>query len=177
MAIANSYPVGTPKASDLLLGTSVPTPGTDEKATTKNFSVSQVAAIGYKEVTRTLTNAEFIALPTTSIALVPSQGAGAAIKVLEATLKFNFVSTSFFFPGGITIGSGAVATDSNAKQCFLPGDSGSGGFDDIDGNEVVSLATKNATTSFNGPLYIGCPSGTNAGNGTVDVIVRYQVIN
>lgn len=45
MAIANSYPVGTPKAADLLLGTSVPTPGTDEKATTKNFSISALGPI------------------------------------------------------------------------------------------------------------------------------------
>ena len=58
MAIANSYPVGTPKASDLLLGTSVPTPGTDEKATTKNFKVSEIlspANIGYKVYTAALT--------------------------------------------------------------------------------------------------------------------------
>ena len=45
MAIANSYPMGTPKSSDLLLGTSVPTLNTDEKATTRNFSISQVGAL------------------------------------------------------------------------------------------------------------------------------------
>ena len=39
MAIANSYPMGTPKSSDLLLGTSVPRLGTDEKATTRNFGI------------------------------------------------------------------------------------------------------------------------------------------
>ena len=37
MAIANSYPMGTPKSSDLLLGTSVPLPGTNEKATTRSL--------------------------------------------------------------------------------------------------------------------------------------------
>ena len=64
MAIANSYPVGTPKVADLLLGTSVPTPGTDEKATTKNFPVSAISAaigISYTSyvslVTQTGTNA------------------------------------------------------------------------------------------------------------------------
>ena len=45
MAIVNSYPMGTPKSADLLLGTSVPAPGTNEKATTKNFSLSQVGAL------------------------------------------------------------------------------------------------------------------------------------
>jgi len=44
MAIANSYPMGTPKSGDLLLGTSVPNVGTDEQATTRNFTVSNVAA-------------------------------------------------------------------------------------------------------------------------------------
>jgi len=45
MAIANSYPMGTPKSSDLLLGTSVPTQNTNEKPTTRNFSMSQVGAL------------------------------------------------------------------------------------------------------------------------------------
>lgn len=45
MAIANSYPMGTPKSDDLLLGTSVPEAGTNEKATTRNFSLSQVGAL------------------------------------------------------------------------------------------------------------------------------------
>ena len=45
MAIANSYPMGTPKSADLLLGTSTPAPNTDEKATTRNFSLSQVGSL------------------------------------------------------------------------------------------------------------------------------------
>ena len=43
MAIANSYPMGTPKSGDLLLGTSVPNVGTDEQATTRNFSLDSIA--------------------------------------------------------------------------------------------------------------------------------------
>ena len=57
MAIANSYPMGTVKSSDLLLGTSVPLPGTDEKATTRNFSVSDVSSLtnlGYTVYTAAL---------------------------------------------------------------------------------------------------------------------------
>lgn len=67
MAIANSYPMGTPKSDDLLLGTSVPSPGTNENPTTRNFSLSQVGTLvntvnlGYTNyvalITQTGTNA------------------------------------------------------------------------------------------------------------------------
>ena len=178
MAIANSYPMGTPKSSDLLLGTSVPDVGSTEKATTRNFSISEVVTLAtknYVEVTKTISNAEWLALPTTSVVLIPAQGAGTAIKILTATLKFNFVSTSFFFPGDISIGSGTGGANGNGQQCFLLGDSGAGGFDDIDNNATISLATKNAIIGLNAPIYLGRSTGT-IGDGTVDIILRYQVI-
>jgi len=178
MAIANSYPVGTPKSSDLLLGTSTPVAGSSDKPTTKNFSISAVTTLvtqGYTEVTKTISNAEWLALPTTSIVLIPEPGVGKVIKVLEATLKFNFVSTAFLFPGDISIGSVDLNPSSNSMQCFLLGDNGSGGFDDIDSNETISLATKNAAIRLNGPLLMARSTGT-AGDGTIDVILRYQII-
>ena len=62
MAIANSYPMGTPKSGDLLLGTSVPAIGTNEKATTKNFGLESIGSLinagfagGYKVYTALLT--------------------------------------------------------------------------------------------------------------------------
>ena len=61
MAIVNSYPSGTPKSSDLLLGTSTPVAGSGEKPTTRNFSISEVGALintgfagGYKVYTAAL---------------------------------------------------------------------------------------------------------------------------
>ena len=178
MAIANSYPMGTPKSDDLLIGTSVPAANSDDVATTRNFSISAVATLatqGYAEVTKTISNAEWLALPTTSIVLIPAPGTGKVIKVLAATLKFNFVSTAFFFPGDISIGSEALSPSSNSMQCFLLGEGGSGGFDDIDGDTTITLATKNAAIRLNGPLLMARSTGT-AGDGTVDVILRYQVI-
>ena len=88
MAIANSYPMGTPKSGDLLLGTSVPRVGIDEKPTTRNFSISEVITLAtenYVEVTKTLTNAEWLALATTAITVVPPQ-AGRTI-ITQAYLK------------------------------------------------------------------------------------------
>jgi hypothetical protein len=44
MANLTAYGTGTPKASDLLLGTKTATPNTNEKNITQNFTVSDVAA-------------------------------------------------------------------------------------------------------------------------------------
>ena len=52
MAIINTYPTGTPKNDDFLLGTSIPAANSDEKPATKNFKVSDVSELvskGYKD--------------------------------------------------------------------------------------------------------------------------------
>ena len=176
MAIANSYPMGTPKSGDLLLGTSSPTPDTDEKPSTRNFSVEAVASLvkrGYTEITKTLTNAEWLALPTTSVVVIPAQGSGSAVKILAAYLKFNYLTTSFFFNQGISIGSGNDGSNGPSKQCFLPNT-----FEDIDGYDVITLQTQNANINLNAPIYIGSPNAaTNSGGGTVTVVLRYEVIS
>lgn len=43
MAIINSYPAGIPKANDLLVGTSVPLPNTNDQPSTRNFPLQAVA--------------------------------------------------------------------------------------------------------------------------------------
>ena len=45
MAIINSYPIGTPKTNDLLVGTSMPLAGTDADPITKNFPVSDIISL------------------------------------------------------------------------------------------------------------------------------------
>ena len=100
MAIANSYPMGTPKSSDLLLGTSVPLPGTDEKATTRNFSLSQVGALvntvnlGYTNYVALITQANTNA-PTIEATLANTTGgvpvwAYASSGVYTLTFPFSF---------------------------------------------------------------------------------------
>ena len=44
MAIAQQYPLNTPKNSDLLVGTSIPDPNTNDKPKTSNFSVSSIGS-------------------------------------------------------------------------------------------------------------------------------------
>mgnify|MGYP003631406400 FL=1 len=174
MANIQAYPTGTPKANDLLLGTSVPLPNTDAKPITNNFSITDISTILNQgtEITKTLTNAEWIALPTTSIQILPGLGANTAIKILSAYIKFNHVSTSFFFNNSLIIGTGASGSVNATNQCVLPT-----AFEDIDSSDVISLATQNANISLNAPIYIGTPNGSvNSGDGTVTVVLRYQTI-
>ena len=50
MAIAQQYPLGTPKSNDLLIGTSIPDPNTNEQPKTKNFAVSGIASLVAAEI-------------------------------------------------------------------------------------------------------------------------------
>ena len=84
MAIANSYPMGTPKSSDLLLGTSVPLPGTDEKATTRNFSLSQVGA---------LVNTVNLGYTSYVVELTAAAGAVPTVTTLQNTTGLAFTWT------------------------------------------------------------------------------------
>jgi len=76
MAIANSYPVGTVKTEDLILGTSIPLAGTNDKPVTKNFSVASVLALGSPPniltATVLVTNAQLLTLGTVPVEILPS---------------------------------------------------------------------------------------------------------
>ena len=176
MAIANSYPMGTPKSGDLLLGTSVPTPNTDEKATTRNFGVEAVAALvnrGYIEVTKVLTNAEWIALPTTGIVVIPG-AASKRIQVLSAYARFNYATSAFFFTSDLVLAGSAVLSTltGDSIQARVPQD-----FEDIDGDDLAILGLEACTPLLGTPLYFGTLStATNTGGGTVSITVRYTLI-
>jgi len=57
MANITAYPTGTVKASDLILGTSVPLANTDDFAVTQNFTASSISSLGvvYQSYTALLT--------------------------------------------------------------------------------------------------------------------------
>tara|TARA_B110000977_G_scaffold11160_1_gene14501 strand:- start:147 stop:722 length:576 start_codon:yes stop_codon:yes gene_type:complete len=75
MAIANSYPVGTVKTEDLILGTSIPLAGTNDKPVTKNFSVASVLALGSPPniltATVLVTDAQIRTLGTAPVVILP----------------------------------------------------------------------------------------------------------
>ena len=176
MAIANSYPMGTPKAGDLLLGTSVPTPNTDEKATTRNFGVEAVAALvnrGYIEVTKVLTNAEWIALPTTAIAVVPAV-TSKHIQVLSAYATFTSVAGDYFyFTSDLILTNRTSSPNLNSSQIQARIPQNLEGADDT----VKTIFELEACQPNLLALYFSTLStATNSGGGTVSITVRYTLI-
>ena len=176
MAIVNSYPMGTPKSADLLLGTSVPAPGTNEKATTKNFGIEDIAALtsrGFLEVTKTLTNAEWIALKTTGVIIVPAV-TGKRIQVISAYANFIYASPSFTFASDLVLSNATTLANLNGDdiQARIPQS-----FEDIDGNEIAVFGLEATKPTLSAPLRFGTlNTATNTGGGTIAITVRYQVI-
>jgi len=74
MAIIQSYPTGVPKTGDFLLGTQMPTL-VGEEATTRNFSMASVLALGSAPNIVTakvvVTNAQLLTLGTVPVEILP----------------------------------------------------------------------------------------------------------
>ena len=173
MAIANSYPLGAPKSGDLLLGTSSPTPNSDEKATTKNFGIEDVASLvtrGFVEVSRILTKAEYQALQATDITLVVAQGVSTYIKLLSITATFvpEAGGTQMSF-GAINVGTTASASGTKVQAQIPVGISG------ITTKTVYSMATSSSIIDANLALIVGTQIAV-TGDGTLKFDLRYQVI-
>jgi len=121
MAIANSYPMGAPKSADLLLGTSTPTAGTDEKATTKNFSISAVSALsnavslGYTSYVSLVTQAGNDNAPTT-VALLANTTGGEPVWSYASTGVY-FLTFPFAFADAnkviVFVNNGSIITSQN----------------------------------------------------------------
>jgi len=142
MAIANSYPMGTPKSSDLLLGTSVPDVGSNEKPTTKNFSISQVGS---------LINAGFVGGYTVYTALITQAGTDAPV----ATVLQNTTSGTFTYArtggGDYTITASGDLFTVDKTIVFLNGGSSENNHDvawERVSGTVINLNTHNSDGKF-----------------------------
>ena len=168
MAIIYGYPVGTPTAKDNLLGTQV-NPVTEENKTVQ-FPIGTVGTLltqGYIETTVAITAPQLNALQATDVQLIAAPGANQYIRVLDATLYFDYVAPQYTFNGGTTAEIGAV-------QFFqLPGNILSGNVDKV--RAMILLA---GDITANTPLMLKT-SGTvtGSGNGTLQIKIRYQVLD
>ena len=103
MANTRSYPKATPKSDDLILGTSMPSPNTNDSPKTVNFSIGQINGLANSPdiATKTIliTTAQLEALGTTDVTLLTlagDTGDGEYVQLISASI----------LPGGGAIGSG-----------------------------------------------------------------------
>ena len=137
MAIAQSYPLGTPKTNDLLIGTSIPAANTNGKPMTGNFSVGDVLALGNAPnvvtTTFTITDAQLRTLGTTSVTLLDLNGAafvGEYLQLISASFESingSAGSSYTWAAGGAEISYTFGSANSNSfliPQLDLPNGSG-----------------------------------------------------
>jgi len=94
MAIAQAYPLGTPKTNDLVVGTSIPAANTNEDPKTVNFPISGIVALANSEriatAKVTVTDAQLRTLGTTPVTLLDLNGAsfvGEYIQLISASFE------------------------------------------------------------------------------------------
>jgi len=90
MAIAQAYPLGTPKTNDLIVGTSIPAANTNENPKTVNFPISGIVALansGSIATTEiTITDAQLRTIGDTPVEILPAV-TGYTHQILGATAQ------------------------------------------------------------------------------------------
>lgn len=150
MANITAYPTGTPKVNDLLLGTSVPLPNTDDQPTTTNFTVSSIA--GFANPT---------AAYTTYVARWSQQGSsGVPVSdVLQNTTGLTWVWTRISV-GSYDLTASASFTEkvyTNISSWEYQADS-----------SPASTGSKSVSIKTSGPNYIRVSNFDNADGSFVD---------
>jgi len=177
MANISTYPIGTPSAEDLIPGTQKFTAANGKKENlTRNFSVSDLNSLAtnnYLETTKTITNAQWIALPGTDVELIASPGANKYIKVLALSVFFDYAAPDFAFAEPLNIGFGGNPIVAPQGIVSAP-DEGNFGVDRV---YSVPSPSNFGILLTNQALKIGKLTGAVTGGGKLKVKIRYQVLN
>ena len=184
MAIVNSYPIGTPKTNDLIVGTSMPLADTDADPITKNFSVGDVIALATgtllqaKKVTITTDQLKISGNSTVNIVDLEENQVADVISVMvkvnnqSAANKLTFANTLTIEPATPSGASYkyvipvAVANNETAGQFYKP--ALDAGYSDI-GPVIGDVRFKSSVTNSN-------PVETGTATTTLDIYVTYRII-
>ena len=148
MAIAQQYPLGTPKLNDLLLGTSVPNADEENEFVTRNFSVSDVINL---------------------IEFVPIPGTG-TVRSVGLSIGGNSVSIS---NSPVTsIGTLGMSWIGNSSQ-YVNGEGNLVTFPDIPFTSLTTTGTSGPATLVNSVLNI--PDYTQPPGGVTSIIAGTNV--
>ncbi len=184
MAIAQAYPLGTPKTNDLLVGTSIPAANTNDKPTTRNFSVGDVIALATgtllqaKKVTITTAQLKTSGDSTVNIIDLADNQVADVISVMvkvnnqSAANKLTFANTLTIEPAN-PLGASykyvipvVVANNETAGQFYKP--ALDAGYSDI-GPVTGDVRFKSSVTSSN-------PVETGTATTTLDIYITYRII-
>jgi len=173
MAEVITYPLAKPAGDTRLVGTLMNVPQAEGAARnlTRNFLVSDVANLAvnnYLESTTIITNAQWLTLGANNITLVPNPGANKYIKLLEASIFFDFNAAANF---GFT--NLEIAPDGGNSQAVLTAAVAS----PVTEDQVWSLAPTNARITSAALVFRNVGVANPTGSGKVQVKVRYQVLN
>ena len=168
MAIIYGYPTGTPTTKDNVLGTQVD-PVTEENKTVQ-FNIGQMntlSANNFLEITKTITNAQWTALGGAPVTLVPNPGPNKYVKVLEASIFFDFAGSNFTFPNLEIAPLGG-----NVQATLL-----AAGASPVTEDQVWTLAPTTASVIPGALTFRNVTAANPTGGGTVQVKIRYQVLD
>ena len=156
MANITAYPTGTPKVNDLLLGTSVPLPNTDDQPTTTNFTVSSIA--GFANPT---------AAYTTYVARwSQDQGNAPVSSILQNTTGLNWVWTR------LNVGNYDLTASASFTEKVYTNISS---WEDKAISSPASTGSKSVSIKTSGPNYIRVSNIDNADGSYVDNVVNGMI--
>lgn len=174
MAIIYTYPSATPLAGDYVLGTQFD--NSIKENVTVQFSIANINSLatqGYLETTVTLTNAEWLALNATPKTLIASPGVNKAIKILDASVFFDYAASNFTWTTNINLQINSVTFGAIPNSLSA-----------LAADTIWNIATPIANTAsdFGGIIatntaLVTAGGGTTAGGGQVQIKLRYQILD
>jgi len=165
MANTRSYPKVNAKSSDLILGTSMPLPSTNDDPRTVNFSVGQINGLANSPdiatAKFTITDAQIRTLGTAPVEILPAV-IGYIYEILGVTAQ------------SVNYGSIGDAYDWGGQNGVIS--SRSSVFTDLHKVEIPNAKLPSGGGGFSDSLYVGTPlAGISRTNGSIKVTVTDNI--